>query len=473
MREIDDETLKELVEYSKEYFKNIDASFYGGLANILSNIGEKMQNIQVDTSVKEEPTHMPPNLDLKILDIAVDFYKSLSPTLGDMASNSARKVHTYMTDKNLSGEDVKFLLENRQKIKALYEADHQNIPLKKSWNAVIVAVHEIAHRFTSNDITSIMPENRKIIDEFGEYYPIQSDEQRKWNAHEMSKITSYILSETIAIYAELLCTDYIKENYDIDCKGILPSRYSSLSTYAKKPEITEINILKSLKEYVDLLKTEDLNDDNISKYKNALNNLIEITNNINVKIGIGIPKETPVDIYEGKAALNLVYSYIADSHRTGYIFANYLHQSSLGNKDKQLEIFNNMLSAVSKITEFGDLTEEDDIGYNTIDSRIGDDEIDALQKTGLPIAKNGKLQMSDADVKSILEAFDKSFYRDKSFLKEKKIDDKKTKGKITIETSSKAAIKLGITEKDVEEVSHEFLENPRPDIVVEEEYENE
>ena len=138
-----------------------------------------------------------------------------------------------------------------------------------------------------------------------------------------------------------------------------------------------------------------------------------------------------------------------------------------------LEIFNNMLSALSKITEFGDLTEEDDIGYNTIDSRIGADEIDALQKTGLPIAKNGKLQMSDDGVKSILEAFDKSFFRDKSILKEKKIDDKKTKGKITIETSSKAAIKLGITEKDVEEVSYKSLENSQPDIVVEEEHENE
>lgn len=473
MREIDDKTLKELVNYSKEYFKNIDSSFFGGLADLLSNIGEKLQNIQVNTSVKEDTTHMPPNLDLKILDIAVDFYKSLSPDLGDMASNSARKSHIYMTDKNLSDEDIHFLQENGQSVKTLDMADHQHIPLEKSWNAVIIAVHEIAHRFTSNDITSIMPENRKIIDEFGEYYPIQSDEQRKWDAHEMSKINSYILSETIAIYAELLCTDYIKENYDIDCNGILPLRYSSLSTYAQKPETTEINILKSLKEYVDLLKTEELDDGNISKYKNALNNLIETTNDTNIKMGIGKPKETPVNIYEGKAALNLGYHYIAESHRTGYIFANYLHQSSLGNKEKQLEIFNNMLSALSKITEFGDLTEEDDIGYSTIDSRIGDDEIDALQKTGLPIAKDGKLQMSDDAVKSILEAFDKSFFRDKSILKEKKIDDKKTKGKITIETSSKAAIKLGITEKDVEEVSYKSLENSQPDIVVEEEHENE
>ena len=44
------------------------------------------------------------------------------------------------------------------------------------------------------------------------------------------------------------------------------------------------------------------------------------------------------------------------------------------------------------------------------------------------------------------------------------------KGKITIETSSKAAIKLGITEKDVEEVSYKSLENPQPDIMVEEEH---
>ena len=77
--------------------------------------------------------------------------------------------------------------------------------------------------------------------------------------------------------------------------------------------------------------------------------------------------------------------------------------------------------------------------------------------------------MSDDAVKSILEAFDKSFFRDKSILEEK-IDDKKAKGKITIETSSKAAIKLGITEKDVEEVSYKSLENPQPDIMVEEEH---
>ena len=43
MREIDDKTLKELVNYSKEYFKNIDPSFFGGLADLLSNIGEKLQ----------------------------------------------------------------------------------------------------------------------------------------------------------------------------------------------------------------------------------------------------------------------------------------------------------------------------------------------------------------------------------------------------------------------------------------------
>ena len=131
MREIDDKTLKELVNYSKEYFKNIDSSFFGGLADLLSNIGEKLQNIQVNTSVKEDTTHMPPNLDLKILDIAVDFYKSLSPDLGDMASNSARKSHIYMTDKNLSDEDIHFLKENGKSVKTLDMADHQHIPLEK------------------------------------------------------------------------------------------------------------------------------------------------------------------------------------------------------------------------------------------------------------------------------------------------------------------------------------------------------
>lgn len=447
--ELNDEDVKKLVEYSKKYYQNVDESFFGGLAEILSNIGERMKNVTIETDnyIQDKDSNVPKNLDLKIFEIVGEFYKSLSSDLGDMAENQLRHAPIYMTEDNLDEEDLKFLKARKIEPKSLFWGDYMNVPLEKSWDAVAIAAHEIAHRFTFNDYTSIMPENL-YYDMMDDKYIYQAEHQGYWRPHIQSSINKYILQETIAIYAELLCTDFIKGKHGIDISTSLlkRTRYNSISAYAKKPEITEIELLKSLKNYVGLLKTEELNENSMPKYKIALTNLANIYNKICKTI---YPDEEQIEeIALSLYMLNMSNYEIFSPHRVGFIFANYLYQLSLGNKQKQVEIFNTMLSAISIIEEFGRLT-ENDLEYpqfEEINSRIGIDEIAYIQKTGLPITKDGKLQMNYESVQAILRAFDQSMIRDKAILIKQKDEGQ---GVIKMCNMVSAAIEAGTTFEEI------------------------
>lgn len=262
-----DVILEKLVEYSKDYFINIDESFFVGLVDIVSNISNRIQNVEIDNSIEDNSSHVPHNLDLKIFDIVEEFYKTLNPTLGDMARNESRHAHVYITKDNLEDEDVQFLTEKGQEGQSIYDANYQNIALEKSWDAVIVATHEIAHRFTSRDDTSIMPENQL---KGNRTYTLSNSELGVWNAHRESYVTS-IFEETLAIYAEWLCTDFIKEKYNIDCSNLLKARYSDIGEYGN----LEKNLIQSIGEYVGLLKTEEFSETTRLKYKNTIIKLFE------------------------------------------------------------------------------------------------------------------------------------------------------------------------------------------------------
>ena len=143
----------------------------------------------------------------------------------------------------------------------------------------------------------------------------------------------------------------------------------------------------------------------------------------------------------------------------------------------QVEIFNNLLNSVSIISEFGDLSEDDYLKKSirpTVYSHIGTEEIEFLQKTGLPIAKEGKLQIGDEGVNAILSAFDKSMLRYKSFLREKKaIEEHQSESNITMQTATTCAIKKGISQEDVKDAENQFMHNIQSNIVSEEDRKNE
>ena len=172
---------------------------------------------------------------------------------------------------------------------------------------------------------------------------------------------------------------------------------------------------------------------------------------------------------------------IIKPHRVGFILAAHLYQSNLGNAEKQVETFNNLLKALSIVTEFGELSEEDLENHIDPNTTIGEEEISLIQKAGLPIAKDGKLKISSEAVKAILGAFDKEMLKDRAILKDKTREEtKQQKGNITIKESTKAALLSGVTEEDIKKakeqqsLEQQSLLNKTPDERVgEEEIENE
>lgn len=95
----------------------------------------------------------------------------------------------------------------------------------------------------------------------------------------------------------------------------------------------------------------------------------------------------------------------------GFIFATYLYDLSLGDKSRKVAIFQHLISALSVITTFGDLT-DDNKHISRHYNYIGSDVIQYLEKTGLPIVKNGRLSISDEDIDSICSAFYRAMLRD-------------------------------------------------------------
>lgn len=429
IEKIRDEQMKEIVEFSQVYFSNIDESFYGGLAKLLLNICERMEDVYVDDSVKDDTSHLPPNVDLKIFDIVEEFYRGISPTLGDMARNALRNLNVYMTEGSLDDEDRNFILERKGEIKSKDDADSENVPLEKSWDAIVTTAHEVAHRFI-------------LIDNTTDY-----SDQKNCNENRISGTFDYLIGETIAIYAELLCIDFIKEKYGIDCLEALIMRYNGLKKLNNSvSKAKEMDYLRNIKKYVKLLKIRGLNETNMLEYRKALYSLIDteysdiLFNSLNIEKAFDLNK-----------ALKEF-----ESHRIGFILATYLHQLSIGNKEKQVGIFYDLIKTLSYFTEFDGLRDSKviesgtiftDEGFMPLNSFAGTDEILSLQNTGLPIAKGGKLQINDDDIKAILEAFDQALLRDKkSILKDKK---EREKSEISMDAITRVAIKEGISEIDI------------------------
>lgn len=237
MEEIDIETLRGIFEYLKGHLKNIDKGFFGGLRDILFNISNRILHSEIET-----PATLPCDIDFQTLtDKVEEFYRTLNPNLGAMARNLLRNACVYVPIENLSAEDINFQ-KSRKKNSCLLEAMADHIPLSNSYEGVIVIAHEIAHSFkmTSN-------------------YEYQTH-----------SILHYLFNETLAIYAELLCRDFIKEQYNIEENSLLAIRYNYMYDYMciyREYIIQEITILELFERYISLLRDEELTDDNILKFR--------------------------------------------------------------------------------------------------------------------------------------------------------------------------------------------------------------
>lgn len=100
------------------------------------------------------------------------------------------------------------------------------------------------------------------------------------------------------------------------------------------------------------------------------------------------------------------------------------------------------------------------------ESYIGEDTITYIEKTGLPITKDGLLKMDEEGEKAILSALNKSIQRDKDICKEKsnqKPENSNQTFTISIKEATKAAISSGIILEDIREIDNKKKKTIEPE----------
>lgn len=478
---LDQSTLKRIVEFSNKIYQNIDESFFKTMADLLSDVCERLKNIEIDNSIENHNSNQFSESEVEPFDIVEEFYRNLKPVLGDMARTQLRQSNVYVTENSMDDKDLQFAKE-RKKNTHLYAASYDELPVEKSWISVITNAHEIAHRFIVNDWRSLIPENM-TMHYFGEDVPSVLS-TRNWVKTQMpGNITEYLLEETSAEFAELLCKDYIEEKYGIKEESLIQYRLKCITEYSKNLEISEIELFKLLGEYIHLLHTEKLDDTNIKKYKKVLIDIVDkYEETISNMYGLDRNRMKKYGTFlRASEALNFRgFEY----HYIGYLFANYLHEISLGNKEKQVEIFESMLNGLSIISVFSETGEDKNQTFidsekeelstdgekmaidfkkyvnnfpRPIGSYVGSDNIKYIEKTGLPIIKDGMLKMDSIGKNAILNALDKVLQRNQTFEQTRSLTTQDNNNpKITIRECVQAAI-TGVTLDDIKQIENRDL----------------
>lgn len=455
-RDIDDEELRKIVEDSKEYFKNVDPSFFGGLAKLYKAIVERMQNVNIDPSKMEDVGEMPPTI--SPFQVFQEYFESLDPTLASIAVNQLMKANFYTpletvmekVNNNPSGKQklrllLQFMQENF-KIPQSFDIDkvrldiminkrsyavHSHLPVEKNWYIVLLYIHEATHRMVTNDDMSVIPENKPIYDEDYGFlqYPLYV-----FTPHSVSGLTRYLVDETASIYDEVMGNDFIKDKYHAQTSSLMATRFKQLKDFTDSDKDTEIPLFELLEEYLYLIKTEELTTSNKEKYKSIISKMIQISDKALNRNGNNNKTGKPISYSEASYVIHLQKQGLFTNHNIGFILANYLHQKNRNNKTTGVKTLKSLISANSIIEEYGDFLEDGiDSDPNIVKrSRIGQEEISHMEAAGLPIAKDGRLKMDDEDVQALLDALDKLMEEEKDLFTNEPITIKHDKDELTL-----------------------------------------
>ena len=436
-RDIDDEELRKIVEDSKEYFKNVDPSFFGGLAKLYKAIVERMQNVNIDPSKMEDLGEMPPTI--SPFQVFQEYFESLDPTLATMAMNQLMKTNFYTpletvmekVDNNPNGKQklrllLQFMQENfkipqsfdidKQRLDLMINkisyAMHDRLPLASNWYIVILYIHEVTHRMTQSDYKTVIPENKPVIDKSDGFsaYPLN-----EYTPHSLSGLTKFLLNETTPIYDEMMGTDFIKDKYHAIFKAFIAGRFSELKDLTDFDKSIEIQIFELLEKYIYLLQTEELNSSTSEKYKSIISEIIQISDNRKSEYGNDTKTVKPITYFDASWVIFLQSNLLYNNHNIGFVLSNYLHQKNKGNRTDKVKSLTELISANSIIEEYEEISEDEfpSDRYVDIKSRIGQEDISHMEAAGLPIAKDGRLKMDDEDVQDLLDALDKLMEEEK------------------------------------------------------------
>lgn len=475
-RYVPDDVIENIVAYSKDFFQNIDPSLYSGLAEIVDSISRKMENVEIDDKYEKMRTYIPKNIDLDTLDIvdqnygnlgrsfevAVLFFKSLSPELGNIAENLLRKTPIYVpyeeviekfSEKEIRDYYIPFLLQthkipdhvvedgkiidiksiddiNKVKdvkniFKAMDGADSDNIPLDNSWESVVIAVHEVVHRITMLSGKEVIPENEPYFTKTYEEstivnYPIFEDMlSNGWDQYQQSDILRFLLSETATIYSELLCEDFVKEKYNQFIPkrnnvgaALLAERYNELKkTYSSKQVAYEVEYFRAMSDYLELMKNEELDENTMPKYRDSICFLDKLYWEFSKGKKDDLEYNSLGDM--GTEDIIIMFNEMVpkktdNAHAIGTVFGMYLYHTTKDDKEKQLQTLSKLLNALSIINEF-DIPNKDQLhvfSTDNIQTRVGEDEVASIKESGLPIAGNNGLQIDEDGIIEIISAFD-------------------------------------------------------------------
>ena len=440
MAEIDKlsmEEIKEFVDYFKDtiMFDSVNISFLEGLYSVLDHSNKKMQNVEFP-EVEEDVPKLKEN---DVIKTCEEFYSKLSPELHDIVYNSGRRAN-YKIANNHKSKDF-----NKEPITILTSSS-DTIVLDNTYKSVIVTVHENVHRMTKAD--QFADYNNSYYDEQG--FIVYPDWHPDFEDKANSSFDSYF-DELDAIYAEMLCNDFLNEKYGKELTGIYKPRFLaqkelSENVSEKDCEMTKepsmLDYYKSIIGFAKFIEEEPLNEMNIDKYREALKKLDD-------EIMIHIywyQKESLFDkgFYNEFIALNrFTRGDFCMNHEMDFLFANYIHQN-----------------ADMKNPELAKETLDKLIHINALSSDFTQEQVELLANIGIPFTiVDGKLGMDQKCIDAINSAFDKTLENYQSRFGKTLESDKPRNDKIfSMEKITRESLENAIDEEEVERVEAEERE---------------
>lgn len=381
------DNVKEFVEETEEIYKDIDDGLINGLSAILTHANQVLKKnspLLINTSQHEFMEKVSKHIEKKILlqdeelskekvlEEIEDFYRTLSPMLGEITHNLIRELNISY-DKSISNSNLCVFY------------------LRGYFYSIIEGVHEIAHRY----IEAYLKE--KNIKKEVDYREISGGDIC---IHLNSMIYELIFKEMPSTFAELSCNDYIKQKYHIDGYApMLQLRTASLQVIDrpvfKKNNLSTLDMLKHFSEYLSFIRSNQLNGDTFNQYVQIIKQLDE-----NCLCDYYIFKkalfESPFEKEKYRRRnlfLGSLPDYI-DPHDICFLLSNYLYQNlDMNNQNKKSKIFETLLKINSLKTE-----------------KLEQERMEAILESGLPfIMKDGRLSMDSEGIRKINDAFDKMY----------------------------------------------------------------
>ena len=392
--DIDDKKIKGLIDESKKFFEHVDVDYFDKLKELFSKTVEELRRkgllkqykkysyreledsmaigkgIWGMISVPERRYTKPANTPQKTFQIIENFFYTLGEKYGDLAHNQLKKSNVALTDRALKDEDYIHRFMSIEDNVLLEDASNFLLVLEGNYLDVIVDAHEITHKITDffgkGDIDSSSKDGKKEINRIKKSYS-------------PNFINEVGLCEATAMYAELLCADYIAEKYGNREYEKWAMTIKGRSLVEALDDKSESIKLEDISQWLRLIKSIDgKSDEDIFKVRAYFNE------HPSFKFYTRDPKVFPT----------ILVSTV--DHVMGYYYAVYLKNLCDKNPSRKVQMY------------------EDCLQINCYGENCFEEQAELIEKIGLPMIRDGKIVMDDEAIEELSSVWVDYFSRMKS-----------------------------------------------------------